>query len=133
MNNALTQFADRVYRMQAKRVSAGQAAAYEPLQFRVLADQVRGYRGAYQRYQGDPDADFNDVVTSQQTLAGTISTGDRWLADDSTLLVGCCVQPDFWPYAANTASKASRAEFLFSFSRPPAGPFVASSQVKSAA
>ena len=39
----------------------------------------------YQRYQVDPDADFNDVVTSQQTLATTISTyiqllGDQWQA-----------------------------------------------------
>ena len=41
VNDALAQFADRVYRMQAKRVSAGQAAAYEPLQLRVLAVQAQ--------------------------------------------------------------------------------------------
>jgi cobalt-zinc-cadmium efflux system outer membrane protein len=51
----------------------------------ILSDQVRAYRGQYERYQVDPDADFNDVVTSQQTLASTISTyiqllGDRWQA-----------------------------------------------------
>ena len=41
VNDALTQFADRVYRMQVKRVAAGQAAAYEPLQLRVLAVQAQ--------------------------------------------------------------------------------------------
>ena len=41
VNDALTQFADRVYRIQAKRVAAGQAAAYEPLQLRVLAVQAQ--------------------------------------------------------------------------------------------
>ena len=41
VNSALVQFADRVYRMQAKRVAAGQAAAYEPLQLRVLAVQAQ--------------------------------------------------------------------------------------------
>ena len=51
----------------------------------ILVDQVRAYRGQYQRYEVDPDADFNDVVTSQQTLASTISTyiqllGDQWQA-----------------------------------------------------
>jgi cobalt-zinc-cadmium efflux system outer membrane protein len=51
----------------------------------ILADQVRAYRGVYQRYQVDPNADFNDVVTSQQTLATTIATyvqllGDQWQA-----------------------------------------------------
>jgi outer membrane protein TolC len=51
----------------------------------ILADQVRAYRGMYQRYQVDPNADFNDVVTAQQTLATTIATyiqllGDQWQA-----------------------------------------------------
>ena len=41
VNDALAQFADRVYRLQAKRVAAGQAAAYEPLQLRVLAVQAQ--------------------------------------------------------------------------------------------
>ncbi len=51
----------------------------------ILADQVRAYRGMYQRYQVDPNADFNDLVTAQQTLATTIATyiqllGDQWQA-----------------------------------------------------
>src|SRR5208337_3616770 len=41
VNNALAQFANRVYRLQARRVVAGQAAAYEPLQLRVLAVQAQ--------------------------------------------------------------------------------------------
>ena len=41
VNDALAQFAARVYRLQAKRVAAGQAAAYEPLQLRVLAVQAQ--------------------------------------------------------------------------------------------
>ena len=41
VNDALTQFANRVYHVQVKRVGAGQAAAYEPLQLRVLAVQAQ--------------------------------------------------------------------------------------------
>jgi outer membrane protein TolC len=46
---------------------------------------VRAYRGTYKSYLNNPEADFNDVVTSQQTLAATISTylqllGDQWQA-----------------------------------------------------
>ncbi len=41
VNDALSQFANRVYRLQARRVAAGQAAAYEPLQLRVLAVQAQ--------------------------------------------------------------------------------------------
>ena len=41
VNGALAEFADRVYRLQAKRVAAGEAAAYEPLQLRVLAVQAQ--------------------------------------------------------------------------------------------
>jgi len=35
----------------------------------------------FQRYQVDPDADLNDVVTSQRTLAGTVSTYIQLLDD----------------------------------------------------
>jgi cobalt-zinc-cadmium efflux system outer membrane protein len=50
----------------------------------ILQDQVQSYRAIYQRYQQDADTvDFNDVVTSQQTLASAVSTyiqalGDQW-------------------------------------------------------
>ncbi len=52
----------------------------------ILPDQVQSYRAIYQRYQQDTDSvDFNDVVTSQQTLASVVSTyaqalGDQWQA-----------------------------------------------------
>ena len=41
VNGALAEFANRVYRLQARRVAAGEAAAYEPLQIRVLAVQAQ--------------------------------------------------------------------------------------------
>ena len=78
-NDLFTNLADTFARYETNRQTAQQYRSS------ILVDQVRAYRGAYQRYQVDPDADFNDVVTSQQTLASTISTyiqllGDQWQA-----------------------------------------------------
>ncbi len=78
-NDLFTTLADTFARYETNRQTAQQ------YHNSILVDQVRAYRGAYQRYQVDPDADFNDVVTSQQTLASTISTyiqllGDQWQA-----------------------------------------------------
>ena len=78
-NDLLTNLADTFARYETNRQTA------EKYHNSILVDQVRAYRGQYQRYQVDPDADFNDVVTSQQTLASTISTyiqllGDQWQA-----------------------------------------------------
>ncbi len=78
-NDLFTTLADTFSRYDTNRQTA------ERYRSSILVDQVRAYRGAYQRYQVDPDADFNDVVTSQQTLASTISTyiqllGDQWQA-----------------------------------------------------
>jgi cobalt-zinc-cadmium efflux system outer membrane protein len=78
-NDLFTNLADTYARYETNRQTAQQYHSS------ILVDQVRAYRGAYQRYQVDPDADFNDVVTSQQTLASTISTyiqllGDQWQA-----------------------------------------------------
>ena len=78
-NDLFTTLADTFSRYETNRQTT------EQYRSSILVDQVRAYRGAYQRYQVDPDADFNDVVTSQQTLAGTISTyiqllGDQWQA-----------------------------------------------------
>jgi cobalt-zinc-cadmium efflux system outer membrane protein len=78
-NDLFTNLADTFARYETNRQTA------EQYHNSILVDQVRAYRGAYQRYQVDPDADFNDVVTSQQTLASTISTyiqllGDQWQA-----------------------------------------------------
>ncbi len=51
----------------------------------ILPDQVQAYRGAYDRHQQDPDVAFADVVTAQQTLAGTVTSyvgvlGSLWTA-----------------------------------------------------
>jgi cobalt-zinc-cadmium efflux system outer membrane protein len=52
----------------------------------ILPDQVRAYRGVYERHQQQPDeVSFGDVVTAQQTLAAQITTyvsalGDAWTA-----------------------------------------------------
>jgi cobalt-zinc-cadmium efflux system outer membrane protein len=78
-NDLFTNLADTYSRYETNRQTA------EQYHRSILVDQVRAYRGAYQRYQVDPNADFNDVVTSQQTLASTISTyiqllGDQWQA-----------------------------------------------------
>ena len=78
-NDLFTNLADIFSRYETNRQTA------EQYHNSILVDQVRAYRGAYQRYQVDPDSDFNDVVTSQQTLASTISTyiqllGDQWQA-----------------------------------------------------
>ena len=78
-NSLLSSLADTFARYQTSSTSF--------LYYRngILADQVRAYRGMYQRYQVDPNADFNDVVTAQQTLATTIASyiqllGDQWQA-----------------------------------------------------
>jgi cobalt-zinc-cadmium efflux system outer membrane protein len=40
----------------------------------ILPDQVRAYRGVLQRRQVDPNAQFGDLVTAQQTLATSVTT-----------------------------------------------------------
>jgi cobalt-zinc-cadmium efflux system outer membrane protein len=40
----------------------------------ALSDQVRAYRGVYQRYLADPNGvSFNDVIVAQQTLASVLN------------------------------------------------------------
>jgi len=78
-NSLMTSLADTFARYQTT------STTFAYYHHGILADQVRAYRGVYQRYQVDPNADFNDVVTSQQTLAATIATyiqllGDQWQA-----------------------------------------------------
>lgn len=63
----------------------------------ILPDQVRSYRGVYQRYQVSPDTvGFGDVVTAQQTLAQIMPTylqamSDQWqsVVDIAALLQVC--------------------------------------------
>ena len=61
-------------------------ALLEYYRIRLLPDQVRAYRGSYDRYHQDPEkVSFNDVITSQQTLATLVTSyvttlGAMWTA-----------------------------------------------------
>jgi cobalt-zinc-cadmium efflux system outer membrane protein len=74
----------------------------------ILPDQVRAYRGAYERRHIDPNASFGDVVSAQQTLAASVGTylttlGQVWT---SVTAVADLIQTDD----------------LFQFARPEAVP-----------
>ena len=77
-NELAASLADAFASYQSRRV------LLDYYQTQILRDQVQSYRAIYQRYQQDTDSvDFNDVVTSQQTLASVVSTyiqalGDQW-------------------------------------------------------
>ena len=77
-NELASSLADAFARYQSQRV------LLDYYRTQILQDQVQSYRAIYQRYQQDADSiDFNDVVTSQQTLASAVSTyiqalGDQW-------------------------------------------------------
>ena len=78
-NDLLSSLADTFARYQTN------SATLQSYRDSILIDQVRAYRGMYQRYQSEPDADFNDVITAQQTLATVVTSyiqilGDQWLA-----------------------------------------------------
>jgi cobalt-zinc-cadmium efflux system outer membrane protein len=79
-NELASSLADAFARYQSQRV------LLDYYRTQILQDQVQSYRAIYQRYQQDADSvDFNDVVTSQQTLASAVSTyiqalGDQWQA-----------------------------------------------------
>ncbi len=79
-NELSASLADAFARYQSQRV------LFDYYRTQILQDQVQSYRAIYQRYQQDADSvDFNDVVTSQQTLASLVSTyiqalGDQWQA-----------------------------------------------------
>ena len=68
-NDLIQQLADAVSRYESSRA---QAATYRTS---LLPDQVRTYRGIYQRYQEDREAvSFGDIVVAQQTLATLITS-----------------------------------------------------------
>lgn len=67
-NQLIAQLAPAFAKYQANRELASS--------FRTdaLADQVRAYRGIYQRYHTDPTGiSFNDIIVAQQTLAATLT------------------------------------------------------------
>ncbi|MGE3804055.1 MAG: TolC family protein [Gemmataceae bacterium] len=88
-------------------LSARVAAAYEQYQnarvildyyrTQILPDQVRVYRGVYQRHQQQPDkVDFGNIIVAQQTLAGNITSYVRTLGDmwDAVVEVAALLQTD---------------------------------------
>jgi cobalt-zinc-cadmium efflux system outer membrane protein len=87
-NDLTTRLADAFERYENNRV----LLSYYRDQ--ILPDQVRAYRGVYERHQQQPDlVGFGDIVQAQQTLATAITTyiatlGAQWTAvvDVSTLM-----------------------------------------------
>jgi outer membrane protein, heavy metal efflux system len=74
----------------------------------ILPDQVRAYRGAYDRRQIDPNASFGDVVSAQQTLASNVTTYLQTLGQ-------------VWNSVTNVADLI-QTDDLFEFARPEAVP-----------
>jgi cobalt-zinc-cadmium efflux system outer membrane protein len=79
-NNLTNTLADAFNRYTTARESVA-------LSFQQIRDQVRAYRGVYERRQRGPQGDvaFGDLVTAQQTLAGYITAyvtalGQQWQA-----------------------------------------------------
>lgn len=67
-NDLIAQLAPVYARYQANRQLASS------FKTDALRDQVRAYKGIYQRYQTSPaDVNFNDVIVAQQTLAATLT------------------------------------------------------------
>ena len=54
----------------------------------ILPDQVRAYRGVFERRRVDPGVAFGDLVQAQQTLAGDVSTYLTILGQLWTSVVG---------------------------------------------
>lgn len=77
-NDLTGQLGEAFARYEANRVLA------ESFRGEALRDQVRTYRGIYERYHSDPQrVRFNDVVVAQQTLAITLNQyidvlGKQW-------------------------------------------------------
>ncbi len=79
-NDLSGQLGEAFARYEASRVLV------ESFRAEALRDQVRTYRGIYERYRNDPEnIEFNDVVVAQQTLAVTLNQyidvlGNQWQA-----------------------------------------------------
>src|SRR5262249_22320295 len=75
-----SRLAEAFERYENNRVLLGYYSQY------ILPDQVRAYRGVYERHQQEPDkVGFADVVSAQQTLAAVVSAyvttlGATWTA-----------------------------------------------------
>ena len=97
----------------------------------ILPDQVRAYRGAYDRRQIDPNASFGDVVSAQQTLAANVTTylqtlGQVWTS--VTSVADLIQTDDLFEFARPQAvpplpdlEQLAAAALLSSLASPPAG------------
>ena len=85
-----------------------QPGALEYYRRYILPDQVRAYRGAYDRRQIDPNASFGDVVSAQQTLAPNVTTYLQTLGQ-------------VWTSVTSVADLI-QTDDLFEFARPEAVP-----------
>jgi cobalt-zinc-cadmium efflux system outer membrane protein len=74
----------------------------------ILPDQVRAYRGAYDRRHIDPNASFGDVLSAQQTLASNVTTYLQTLGQ-------------VWTSVTSVADLI-QTDDLFEFARPVAVP-----------
>jgi outer membrane protein, heavy metal efflux system len=74
----------------------------------ILPDQVRAYRGTYDRHQIDQGSSFGDVVSAQQTLAGDVTT---YLATLASLWTSVTAVADL-----------IQTDDLFEYARPQAVP-----------
>ena len=74
----------------------------------ILPDQVRAYRGAYDRRHIDPNASFGDVVSAQQTLATDVTTYLQTLGQVCT--------------SVTSVADLIQTDDLFEFARPQAVP-----------
>jgi cobalt-zinc-cadmium efflux system outer membrane protein len=74
----------------------------------ILPDQVRAYRGAYDRRQIDQNASFGDVVAAQQTLATDVTTYLQTLSQ-------------LWT-AVTSVADLIQTDDLFEYARPQAVP-----------
>ena len=77
----------------------------------VIPNQVRVYRGTFERFRKDPQSiNYNDVVVAQQTLAAALSAylvslADQWSA--VTNLTALSQQPELYPSGAIPAQSKS--------------------------
>ena len=115
-NELAASLADDFARYQSQRVLV------DYYRTQILQDQVQSYRGVYQRYQQDAESvDFNDIVTSQQTLASAIATymqalGDQWQA--AVNMAGLMQLDEFADLQQFAAAKDAAAPELPEFRLP---------------
>jgi cobalt-zinc-cadmium efflux system outer membrane protein len=109
LNHALTRFAEAIYKVQVDQVRGAQAAAFEPLALRALAEQARlALTQARNRYQGawrQLAAAVGDPDLGPIPLAGSASMDDPGF-DYGTLRTRIVAEHTDLITAANSVVKA---------------------------